>query len=822
MTTGRRWSTGRVSRVGGLSPSVAGCLRRGVGVSRTLSPFRAMIALLTALVACQHDGPTGPGDDLHVWGEVILSNPAAAGSPQAASAPSNASSASWEVVYVSLAPGTVEGGEIADITNPNTGSSARAAMAEGGFDPVPIAASVGDTIRLEVTRTDGSSTRLLSYVPRERRPIVVRTSPSKGKRDVVLNAPIRVVFSEPMDPATIVAGTIRLEGNGGVIPGEISPSTDGLRAELRPLTPLAPGAEYRLLVTGQAADLDGEPVEQEVEVHFSTGITSAVAEVYTNPAALYVVTDYAPLNGLLRAAEFHAILHDDGRFTGSFDVYYPLEGASTRGRIACFSISADTAWISGVIEESHKPEQVGLTAGWYLVASAAAHDRLSLAVIDVSRVGWGTAQDHCDAQPTGFFDGSTRVIQDIESGDLVVAGSTPPPAPIPAPSRLAFMMQPRDAIAGAPVVRTIEVRAFDAEGQRTASYDGPVTIALADNPGEATLSGTTTIVARDGIARFDDLSVNAGGIGYTLIAAADGLASDTSDPFDVLEASSGTIAFNDANGIHVMSADGSGLTTLIDDTSDGAFSHRSLTWSLDGTRIAFRGSWNGNGDVYVVGADGSGLSRLTVDPGQDDAPAWSPDGARIVFASTRGADPEARASFDLYEMALDGTAVRRLTNDDAFDMNPDFSPDGSRIVFASDRHDPGGDLEIYVMNADGSDITRLTYDPEPNDFPRWSPDGSKIAYQRFEPEGTGGVFVMNGDGTGVTRLTDVGGAPAWSPDGRSIVYSAGYVHVMSADGSVSVNLGVVGYEPDWTSAPNPFFAAKAAGWGRDRVDLIVR
>ena len=80
-----------------------------------------------------------------------------------------------------------------------------------------------------------------------------------------------------------------------------------------------------------------------------------------------------------------------------------------------------------------------------------------------------------------------------------------------------------------------------------------------------------------------------------------------------------------------------------------------------------------------MNADGSGVTRLTVNDAVDSSPAWSPDGRRIAFDSTRD------GNFEIYVMNADGSGVTRLTNNDAWDWYPDWSPDGRRIAFDSNR-----------------------------------------------------------------------------------------------------------------------------------------
>ena len=74
---------------------------------------------------------------------------------------------------------------------------------------------------------------------------------------------------------------------------------------------------------------------------------------------------------------------------------------------------------------------------------------------------------------------------------------------------------------------------------------------------------------------------------------------------------------------------------------------------------------------------------------------------------------------------------------------------------------------VYTVNADGSGLTRLAHGRQP----AWSPDGRKIVYQSVLL-GEQGIYVMNADGTGQTRLT-TGTAdrePVWSPDGSRIAF----------------------------------------------------
>ena len=228
-------------------------------------------------------------------------------------------------------------------------------------------------------------------------------------------------------------------------------------------------------------------------------------------------------------------------------------------------------------------------------------------------------------------------------------------------------------------------------------------------------------------------------------------------------------------------------------------SDREPAWSPDGTRIAYTSTRDGNDEIYVMHADGSNPVQLTHPQYSDNRPAWSPDGTRIAFVSIRDGNQR-----DIYTMAADGSHVVRLTQHPANDITPVWSPDGTRIAFASSRDD---NWEIYTMHADGSHVARLTHYSSLFDLgPAWSPDGTRIAFSSRR-DGNTDIYTMAADGGNVVRLTQhpaLDLAAGWSPDGARIAFLSerhalqpdSYVgnsedqdlYVMHADGSDPVRL----------------------------------
>src|SRR5205814_973593 len=110
-------------------------------------------------------------------------------------------------------------------------------------------------------------------------------------------------------------------------------------------------------------------------------------------------------------------------------------------------------------------------------------------------------------------------------------------------TQLAFTVQPSNTVAGAAISPAVQITALDPAGNPVPSFTGSVTVALGNNPGGSTLSGTTTVAAVNGVATFVDLSLNKTGTGYTLTASASGFAPVTSTAFDITPGTANQLAF---------------------------------------------------------------------------------------------------------------------------------------------------------------------------------------------------------------------------------------------------------------------------------------
>ena len=99
-------------------------------------------------------------------------------------------------------------------------------------------------------------------------------------------------------------------------------------------------------------------------------------------------------------------------------------------------------------------------------------------------------------------------------------------------TRLAFAEESSDATAGG-VITPVTVMILDAADSLAPAATNRITIAIGTNPAGGTLSGSTTIAAVNGVARFLDVKIDKPGSGYTLTASATGLSGATSVAFNV-------------------------------------------------------------------------------------------------------------------------------------------------------------------------------------------------------------------------------------------------------------------------------------------------
>jgi serine/threonine-protein kinase len=217
-------------------------------------------------------------------------------------------------------------------------------------------------------------------------------------------------------------------------------------------------------------------------------------------------------------------------------------------------------------------------------------------------------------------------------------------------------------------------------------------------------------------------------------------------------------------------------------------------FSPDGRRLAFDVSDGRQRDLFVYDWSADRLLQLTFEPSDERAPVWSPDGARITFASDRGAPGVA----NLYSIKADGTGdLVRLTESKADQRPGGWDPSGKVLVYAETPdlrtvsivtlEPPGAPQTIARVNVNPPVQTSWWTRRVVTASPEFSPDGRWIAYR-----GEGGIFIRAAHGPGQWKVptegTDATGGsglfPRWSRTSQELVVATGNL-ILAAPYSVS-------------------------------------
>jgi TolB protein len=230
-------------------------------------------------------------------------------------------------------------------------------------------------------------------------------------------------------------------------------------------------------------------------------------------------------------------------------------------------------------------------------------------------------------------------------------------------------------------------------------------------------------------------------------------------------------------------------------------------FSLEGQKVIFQSTREPYkcDQIFTMNRDGSNVKLVSTGKGRTTCGYFTPDGKRIIYASTHLGSPDCPPpadrsegyvwpiyrTFDIFSAKPDGTDLKRLTTTDGYDAEGTISPDGKKIVFTSARD---GDLDIYDMNLDGTQQRRLTNELGYDGGAWHSQDSQWIVWRASRPktpEEVGQyknlfaknlvmptkleIMVMRADGSDKRQLTQNGAAnfaPYFHPNGRQIIFAS--------------------------------------------------
>jgi TolB protein len=229
--------------------------------------------------------------------------------------------------------------------------------------------------------------------------------------------------------------------------------------------------------------------------------------------------------------------------------------------------------------------------------------------------------------------------------------------------------------------------------------------------------------------------------------------------------------------------------------------------------VAFQSNRDGNFEIYTMNADGSAQQRLTQNPANDIAPAWSPDGSRVAFASDRD------GTWDIYTMRPDGSDLKQLTRGQGANTAPSWGNRGTTLLFISTRDAVNGD--VYRMTADGSATDRITADSLVKDTPVLTRDGKAVLVTlnnkgRFA---IGSIALASRNVTILTPTDHDTEMPVIATEGDEVLCAANRdgnyeIYSMTTSGASQTRLTANDVDdrmPSYTATPGEILVAKKGG-----------
>ncbi|HXG89474.1 MAG TPA: protein kinase [Vicinamibacterales bacterium] len=204
--------------------------------------------------------------------------------------------------------------------------------------------------------------------------------------------------------------------------------------------------------------------------------------------------------------------------------------------------------------------------------------------------------------------------------------------------------------------------------------------------------------------------------------------------------------------------------------------------SRDGRRVVVSRAIDSGSDIWLLDVNRGAFSRLTSDPGNDIGPLWSPDGAQIVFRSSR------TGSFDLFVKTLSGAAEERpLVVDGRMKAPMDWSADGGVVLYVVLDPVTGADLWAAPVVGERKPYPVLDTSFDEMDA-HFSPDGRWIVYRSNE-SGRFEIYIRPFPGPGGSQLVSTAGGqyPRWHPNGQELFYVAPDGQMMSVPLDLSAN-----------------------------------
>ncbi len=234
-------------------------------------------------------------------------------------------------------------------------------------------------------------------------------------------------------------------------------------------------------------------------------------------------------------------------------------------------------------------------------------------------------------------------------------------------------------------------------------------------------------------------------------------------------------------------------------------------FSPDGTKIVFQATREGYkcDQLYVINSDGTGERMISSGKGRVTCGFFTSDNQHVLYASTHEASPECppdpdrskgylwgvTGTYDIFESDLEGHILRKFLPAKGYDAEATINWKTNTVVFTSMRD---GDLNLWSAKLDGSHLKQLTKKLGYDGGAVFSVDGKRMVWRAHYPADSANaaedekdyreklaqewvapmkmeLWTANSDGSDARQITHYGCAsfaPAFSPDGKKIVFSS--------------------------------------------------
>ena len=167
------------------------------------------------------------------------------------------------------------------------------------------------------------------------------------------------------------------------------------------------------------------------------------------------------------------------------------------------------------------------------------------------------------------------------------------------------------------------------------------------------------------------------------------------------------------------------------------------TLSPDGKKMIYTSDKDGDIDLYIMDLKTGKEKRITNTLGYDGGAWFSPDGKKIIWRASRPSTEDAIKEYkellaenlvaptnmEVFVANADGSNVHQVTHFGQANWAPAFFPDGKRIIFASNQeYKRGFPFNLYSINEDGSNLQKITHEKIFDAFAMFSPDGKKLIF----------------------------------------------------------------------------------------------